>query len=226
MMSPKIVKDNLNQWFSTFLAHGPSFSNHSAMLTLHEELVEHVLRKVTIFRKILSKIYGTHCGTQEMLRITGLSVLKLILHYKVYFLQQKTTLEYVWKLLRLQARRQDIAAGGAKTRRRGQKTERGLHFKNTVWDVCSNQGANREMGGTDFKWGAAHHWAPRWRWPCATAISVQCLFAFLHSKFTEKAFLGNLVSVHPTIDYYILMKYIHKQKIKLWKPKVLAVVCW
>ena len=41
----------------------------------------------------------------------------------------------------------------------------------------------------------------------ATAISVHCLFALLHSKFTEKAFLGNLVSVHPTIDYYILMKY-------------------
>jgi len=94
-MSLKIVKDNLNQWFSTFLAHGPSFSNHSAMLTLHEELVEHVLRKVTIFRKISSKIYGTLCGTLEMLRITGLSVLRLILHYKVYFLQQKTTLDWV-----------------------------------------------------------------------------------------------------------------------------------
>jgi len=28
----------------------------------------------------------------------------------------------------------------------------------------------------------------------ATAISVQFRFEFLHSKFTEKAFLGNLVS--------------------------------
>jgi len=36
----------------------------------------------------------------------------------------------------------------------------------------------------------------------AIAISVQCLFAFLHSKFTEKALLGNLMSVHPTIDFY------------------------
>jgi len=50
-----------------------------------------------------------------------------------------------------QARRQDLAAGG------GQKPEGGLHFKNTVLDVCSNQGAKREMGGTDFKWGAGHH---------------------------------------------------------------------
>ena len=39
-----------------------------------------------------------------------------------------------------QARRQDIAAGGP-------------HFKNTVLDVCSNQGAKREMRGTDFKLG-------------------------------------------------------------------------
>jgi len=48
---------------------------------------------------------------------------------------------------RPQARRQDLAAGG------GQKLEGGPHFKNTVLDVCSNQGAKREMGGTDFKWG-------------------------------------------------------------------------
>ena len=41
-----------------------------------------------------------------------------------------------------QARRQDLAAGGGvKTRREG------LHFKNTVLDVCSNRGAKREMGG-------------------------------------------------------------------------------
>jgi len=37
--------------------------------------------------------------------------------------------------------------------RGGQKLEGGPHFKNTVLDVCSNQGAKREMGGTDFKWG-------------------------------------------------------------------------
>jgi len=39
-----------------------------------------------------------------------------------------------------QARRQDIAAGGP-------------HFKNTVLDVCSNQGAKREMGGHRFQMG-------------------------------------------------------------------------
>jgi len=38
----------------------------------------------------------------------------------------------------------------------------------------------------------------------ATAISVQCLFAFLDSKFIEKTFLENLVSVHPMINSYIL----------------------
>jgi len=40
-----------------------------------------------------------------------------------------------------QACRQDLAAGG------GQKPEGRPHFKNTVLDVCSNQGAKREMGG-------------------------------------------------------------------------------
>jgi len=64
------------------------------MLILHEELVESVLHKVTIFRKVLLKIYGTLCGTLEMLRITDLNMLRLILHYKIYFLQQKTTSGY------------------------------------------------------------------------------------------------------------------------------------
>jgi len=45
---------------------------HFAMLTPHEQLVKHknlkmVLRtaKVTIFRKVLSRIYGTLCGPLE-----------------------------------------------------------------------------------------------------------------------------------------------------------------
>jgi len=36
----------------------------------------------------------------------------------------------------------------------GVKNQKGSHFKSTVLDVCSNQGAKREMGRTDFKWGA------------------------------------------------------------------------
>jgi len=27
-------------------------------------------------------------------------------------------------------------------------------------DVCSNRGAKHEIGGTDFKWEAGHHWSP------------------------------------------------------------------
>jgi len=34
------------------------------------------------------------------------------------------------------------------------------HLKNTVLDVCSNRGAKREMGGTDFKWGDRAPLAP------------------------------------------------------------------
>jgi len=52
-----------------------------------------------------------------------------------------------------QARRQDLAAGGAKKQTKGSKTRRGPHFKNTVLEACSNRGAKREMGGTDLKWG-------------------------------------------------------------------------
>jgi len=40
-----------------------------------------------------------------------------------------------------QARRQELAAGGAKNQKGGP------HFQNTVLGVCSNQGAKREMGG-------------------------------------------------------------------------------
>jgi len=59
--------------------------------------------------------------------------------------------------------RQDLAAGGPKTRRRGQKPEEGPHFKNTVVDVCSNQGAKREMGGAPISnGGVGHHWPPQW----------------------------------------------------------------
>jgi len=50
-----------------------------------------------------------------------------------------------------QARRQDLAAGGGKNQKERPKTRRGAHFKNAVLDACSNQGAKREMGGTDFK---------------------------------------------------------------------------
>jgi len=56
--------------------------------------------------------------------------------------------------------------GGLKPKR-GAKNQKGRpHFKNTVLDVCSNRGAKREMGATDFKWGTGHHWPPRWRRPC------------------------------------------------------------
>ena len=65
-----------------------------------------------------------------------------------------------------QARRQDVAAVGAKNQREGPKTRRGAHFLNTVLDVCSNRWAKREMGGAPISnGGAGHHWPPRWRRP-------------------------------------------------------------
>jgi len=47
----------------------------------------------------------------------------------------------------VQAHRQDLAARGSKTRKRGQKPEGGAHFKNTVLDICSNRWAKSETGG-------------------------------------------------------------------------------
>jgi len=62
----------------------------------------------------------------------------------------------------LQARRQDLAAGGAKNQMEGQKKQKGGHiFKMQYWMYAATGGAKREMGGgTDFKWGAGHHWPP------------------------------------------------------------------
>jgi len=53
-----------------------------------------------------------------------------------------------------QARRKDLAAGGAKNQKVGP------HFQNTVLDVCSNQGSKREMGGHQFQMGGRAPLAP------------------------------------------------------------------
>jgi len=42
----------------------------------------------------------------------------------------------------------------------GQKPKSGPQFLNTILDVCSNRESKHETGGTDFKWGAGHHWPP------------------------------------------------------------------
>jgi len=57
---------------------------------------------------------------------------------------------------------------------RGAKNQKGeAHFKNTVLDISSNQGAKREMGGTDFKWGGRAPLAPpAGDGPGLTAISM------------------------------------------------------
>jgi len=49
--------------------------------------------------------------------------------------------------VRVQARRQDLAAGG-KEPEGGAKNQEGPHLKNTVLDVCSKRGPNVKWGGT------------------------------------------------------------------------------
>ena len=71
-----------------------------------------------------------------------------------------------------QTRSQDVAAGWPNTRRGGQnqkggpKPEGGAHLKNSVLNICSNQGAKSEMGGADFKWRGRAPLAP----PLARAL--------------------------------------------------------
>jgi len=74
-----------------------------------------------------------------------------------------------------QAHRQDVAAGGPKTRRRGQKPEGGPHFWNTVLDVCSNRWVKPEMGVTHLKWGWGAPPAP----PLATGLHGTQVFRIL-----------------------------------------------
>jgi len=75
----------------------------------------------------------------------------------------------------IQACRQDIAAGGDKNQKEGPKTRRGgAHFNNTVLDVCSNQGAKREMEGYIFQMGGPDTTAPpRWPRPSFDGSSVE-----------------------------------------------------
>jgi len=64
-----------------------------------------------------------------------------------------------------QARRQDIAAGGQKPEG-GAKNQKGGHIlKILYWMYAATRGPNVKWGGTGFKWGAGHHWPPRWRRP-------------------------------------------------------------
>ena len=55
-----------------------------------------------------------------------------------------------------------FSSRGAKNQTEEQKIRRGGHiFKIQYWMYAATGGAKREMGGgTDFKWGAGHHWPP------------------------------------------------------------------
>ena len=66
------------------------------------------------------------------------------------------------------ARCQGLAAGRPKIGRRGQKPEVEPHFENTVLDVCSNQGAKREMVGHRFQIEGPGTTGP----PLATTLTV------------------------------------------------------
>ena len=59
-----------------------------------------------------------------------------------------------------QARRHDLAAGGAKNKWRGQKPGGGHIFKILYWMYGATRGANVKWGGTDFKWGGRAPLAP------------------------------------------------------------------
>ena len=75
-----------------------------------------------------------------------------------------------------QAGRQNLAAGGPKTRRRGQKPEGGGHiFKIQYWMYAATGRPNVKWGGTDFKWGGREPLAP----PLATVLSLSEIYMLI-----------------------------------------------
>jgi len=68
----------------------------------------------------------------------------------------------------MQARRQDLAAEGAKNQKEWPKTRRGGHiFKIQYWMYAATEGPNVKWGAPISNGGAGHHWPPRWRRPCS-----------------------------------------------------------
>jgi len=88
-------------------------------------------------------------------------------------------------VLVIQARCQDLAAGGAKTRKGGHI------LKILYWMYAATRGTNVKWGGTDSKWGAGHHWIPRWRRPCghitcSSAVAATCGALIITSLVVRK----------------------------------------
>jgi len=71
----------------------------------------------------------------------------------------------LWPTL-LQARLQNLAAGWPKTDGGAENQKGGQIFKIQYWMYAATGGPNVKWRGTDFKWGAGHHWPPCWQWPC------------------------------------------------------------
>jgi len=68
-----------------------------------------------------------------------------------------------------QARRLDLAAGGAKNKMEVPKTRRGGHiFEIQYWMYAATGRSNVKWGSTDFKWGGRAPLAP----PLATALTA------------------------------------------------------
>jgi len=66
-----------------------------------------------------------------------------------------------------QARRQDLAAGGAKNQKEGPKTRRETHiFKIQYWMYVATKGLNVKWGAPISNTGAGHHCPPRRRRTC------------------------------------------------------------
>jgi len=74
--------------------------------------------------------------------------------------------------MQVQARRQDLAAGGPKYRRRGQNQKGGHIFKIQYWMYVATGEPNVKWGAPISNGGAGHHCPPRWRRPCASVIAV------------------------------------------------------
>jgi len=65
----------------------------------------------------------------------------------------------------VQARRQDLVAGGPKTKKRGQNQKGGHILKIQYWMYAATGRPNVKWGAPISNGGAGHHLSPRWRRP-------------------------------------------------------------
>jgi len=116
-----------------------------------------------------------------------------------------------------QARRQNLAARGAKKTEGGAKKQKGATFKNTVLDICSNRWTKREMGGHRFQMGGRAPLPLRWRRPCRD-LQLSWLKRDMRSMRlkTSHETASLVVSSLHLFSFFAFLKFTAWSPLKIW----------